>query len=340
MLNIQLINEEELSNNIYIICGWNNNGNYAIAVDQYGNSIWYETTPMKYVLDMSPNGSFIGMGGGRGIEIDRNSNIIFQTLSEYEVHHSFIKTNYGTYLTLIKEYQFHPCPAECEVDFSDGVIWKGDIILELDSNSNIIWIWNLFDDIGIQNYNVFEDKSKYYISHNEDYFSESYSLRKFHNYIKSKLIIGIGSSFKKKIQLLDLSSGRGGDILKYMDNDTNLKFMLGLDISSDISESCERYYFSNSPKPLAVFLRADTSKNIMNTQCSIIDDVDDQKNKKHTETMLSILYNNSNPIPKKYKKIQTKYKNLAKDGFDIISSQFPCIIIFNHKIHFKVSFKI
>ena len=52
----------------------------------------------------------------------------------------------------------------------------------------------------IQNYNVFEDKSKYYISYNEDYFSESYSLRKFHNYIKSKLIIGIGSSFKKKIQ--------------------------------------------------------------------------------------------------------------------------------------------
>lgn len=187
----------------------------------------------------------------------------------------------------------------------------------------------------IQNYNVFEDKSKYYISHNEDYFSESYSLRKFHNYIKSKLIIGIGSSFKKKIQLLDLSSGRGGDILKYMDNDTNLKFMLGLDISSDISESCERYYFSNSPKPLAVFLRADTSKNIMNTQCSIIDDVDDQKNKKHTETMLSILYNNSNPIPKKYKKIQTKYKNLAKDGFDIISSQFSMHYYFQSQDSFQ-----
>ena len=177
-----------------------------------------------------------------------------------------------------------------------------------------------------------EEKNKYYISSNNNPVTEP--LRKLHNYIKSNLIIGVCSTFKEKINILDLSIGRGGDIKKYIQRDTNAKFILGLDISSNVSEACERYYNERKGKPKAVFLVADTSKKISNANC--FDDIEaSEKEIKHSETMLNILYNLNKPVPKEYKNIQKKYNNLALEKFNVISSQFTLHYYFEDESTFE-----
>ena len=68
-----------------------------------------------------------------------------------------------------------------------------------------------------------DEENKYYISKQDNPITEP--LRKLHNYIKTNLIIGVGSSFNKKINILDMSIGRGGDINRYVQRDTNAKFI-------------------------------------------------------------------------------------------------------------------
>ena len=162
---------------------------------------------------------------------------------------------------------------------------------------------------------------KYYVDEDNDSLYESNKLRKLHNYIKSKLIGGICSARPtKQIQVLDLSCGRGGDNRKYINKDTKVTFLLGLDISSNIHEACKRYYDEGN-RIKGAFLRADTSKNIQNGECAMIEG-GDQEDRNHCETMVNILYKNMKPIPKEYKKINTKYSGLASNGFDVVSSQF------------------
>ena len=168
-----------------------------------------------------------------------------------------------------------------------------------------------------------KEDGKYYIEKNndKDKFLESYKLRQLHNYIKSRLIGSICTSFNDNhIKILDLSCGRGGDNGKYINKDIKIKLYLGIDISSNIHWACRRYYESNKRVPV-VFLRGDTSKNIRSGECSEIDDNDPQ-DKKHTEIMTSILYNTNKPISKEYKHIYEKFKGLATKGFDVVSSQF------------------
>tara|TARA_B100002051_G_C16720775_1_gene632287 strand:- start:87 stop:2228 length:2142 start_codon:yes stop_codon:yes gene_type:complete len=163
-----------------------------------------------------------------------------------------------------------------------------------------------------------EDDGKYYVN-NENTFSESISLRKLHNYIKSKLIKGICSSMNGKFNVLDLSIGRGGDIQKYSTKDC--KFIFGIDISTNVDEACKRYFNLKQPKPLGVFIRGNTSKNILSKECVQIEDIKENE-RVHSETMISILYGNNDRIPKEYNNISKKYKGLAKNNFNIISSQF------------------
>ena len=152
----------------------------------------------------------------------------------------------------------------------------------------------------------------YYISQHRS--SETNVLNKLHNYIKTTLICGVCSSFKKHIKYMDLSCGRGGDVEKYVNPDNNIKFILGLDIE-DVNEACKRYFFMNQKKPTAVFLQSDTSLNIKKNECSM--------GNKHSEVMLNIVYGLSKKMPKEYSTdIYKNYKNLAKGEFDVISSQF------------------
>ena len=170
---------------------------------------------------------------------------------------------------------------------------------------------------------------KYYVDEENDSLYESNKLRKLHNYIKSKLIGGVCSLDKKPINILDLSCGRGGDISKYINKDTKVNFMLGLDISSNVHEACKRFYKDDNGVQ-AAFLRADTSKNIKNGECAIIEGntLDDRK---HCETMINIIYNNGKDVPTEYKKIRSKYSNKATKGFDVISSQFSIHYYFENE---------
>ena len=169
-----------------------------------------------------------------------------------------------------------------------------------------------------------EEKGKYYVSDSESQLLESNRLRKLHNFIKTKLIHGVCSSFKKPIKIMDLSFGQGGDTQKYINDDFQCSLLMGIDISSNIDEACKRFYEvekRNHTKTNGVFFRADTSKNIENKECTDIEGIAEEE-RKHSETMIDILYGNNRPIPKEYQHISRKYKSLAKSGFDVISSQF------------------
>ena len=167
-----------------------------------------------------------------------------------------------------------------------------------------------YDDGKItQNIDITGD-TEYYISQNRS--SQTEILTSLHNYIKNSLICGVCSSFKKHIQYLDLSCGRGGDVEKYTNPDNKIKFVLGFDISN-VNEACRRYFFAQN-KSKGVFLQSDTSKNIKLNESNM--------NIKHSEVMINILYGLTNKIPITYKNIYKEYKGLAKKGFDVISSQF------------------
>jgi len=161
---------------------------------------------------------------------------------------------------------------------------------------------------------ILENKDDYYVGKSENLES----LRQLHNFIKYKLIVGIGSSkgLQRDKSILDTSIGQGGDINKYLDKYINCKFLLGFDIAP-VEEACHRYY-SNDRKNQnkAVFLRYDTGKNIKNK--SGIINLDN-----HSENMINILYNiKDTHIDKIYKNIDNIYRGLANKKFDIVSTQF------------------
>jgi len=165
------------------------------------------------------------------------------------------------------------------------------------------------------------DSDLYYVGDSD---SESKALRDYHNYIKSNLIRGVCNSLKKNIQVMDTSIGRGGDINKYLDNDCNVKYLLGLDISN-VNEACKRYYYQGK-KPLATFIQADTSLNIKTNVCDM--------GNAHTKTMLDIIYGTVKSVKGPYKKFYKEYKGLAKKGFDMINSQFT----FHYYLKDKLTF--
>jgi len=179
----------------------------------------------------------------------------------------------------------------------------------------------LLKDFDFESNTPEDEKNKYYVS--SDFNPITESLRKLHNYIKSNLIVGVCSTVKKAggINILDMSIGRGGDIQKYIQRDANPKFILGLDISSNVTEACYRYYHERKDKPMAAFLVADTSQNIMKGDC--YENVEaSEKEISHSQNMLNILFNGRKAVPKEYKNIQKKYNNLGLEKFDVISSQF------------------
>lgn len=75
--------------------------------------------------------------------------------------------------------------------------------------------------------------------------SSIYNIRVFHNWVKNELIKQTVNYLKtnyhiNKISLLDLSSGRGGDMHKWLNN--NIMFVVGFDIDGEsIKEAYRRY---------------------------------------------------------------------------------------------------
>ena len=150
----------------------------------------------------------------------------------------------------------------------------------------------------------------YYISNNRT--PETNILTKLHNFIKTSFINGICSTFNKNIQYMDLSCGRGGDVDRYVNPSNKIKFIFGLDVE-DVNEACRRYFYKQSSNK-AVFIKYDTSKNIKSIEQEGVD--------RHSRVMINILYGAQKPGGSEYKTIAKEYQKLAKNKFQVVSSQF------------------
>ena len=157
-----------------------------------------------------------------------------------------------------------------------------------------------------------DDNNDYYKSDTNSVISEP--LKKLHNFIKSKLIGGVGSSIKGSIQIMDTSIGQGGDLNKYMNREIGNKFIFGLDISS-VNEACKRFYRIRDKTTDGIFIQYDTSKNIRNQEGL-------DWSSEHVKTIINILYGIKAEIPPEYKTIQKILNKRALKKFDIISCQF------------------
>ena len=156
-LEIIHLNENAIQDGIAIFSGIFQQGAIGLGIDKYGEILFYINHRICYKL--LPNGNILSLAIGQrtpGIqELTLNNSIIYNSL-DLGFHHSAFKTNNGSYFGLVQEQQVHPCPSECtnltQLLFPYGIIWEGDKIIELNTENEIIWEWNLFDEIGINNY--------------------------------------------------------------------------------------------------------------------------------------------------------------------------------------------
>ena len=152
------------------------------------------------------------------------------------------------------------------------------------------------------------------------------NLRDFHNkYIKSKLIRGISQFLQdsgniEDVHLIDYSVGRGGDLHKW--KESNIKFVLGIDVSKDNVISGKdnaslrylklRQDYGNRMNLRALFLPGDSSKNIRTNNKAFQDTLHKQ--------LVNSIFGKGNPLP-----AQSDYVfryGIAREGFHISSCQF------------------
>jgi len=171
------------------------------------------------------------------------------------------------------------------------------------------------------------DPISYYVDEESEANSDI-SLRKFHNYIKNNLITAICSIGNSPISVMDTSMGRGGDINKYLHSKNKIKFLLGLDISTDINRAAKRFYLETKRKPKAMFIQYDTSESIRDGFGYKGSDTDIERNK----NLIDIIYNKNKKTPKEYNIIHKNYDKIAEKGFNIISSQFTVHYYFKDEL--------
>ena len=134
---------------------------YSLALDKYGSIIWYADRygfqDSKIISgELLSNGNFTGFSSGAGYEFSIDSDIVFETSDQFDVHHQIIKTSNDTYFIIDAEIEYHPCPEECDSQFSVfPVPWQGDRFIELDENNEIVWEWNTFNQIPLDEYNPY-----------------------------------------------------------------------------------------------------------------------------------------------------------------------------------------
>ena len=156
-ITINTINEEEYTNGINIL-DFESLG-YSLAINKYGEPIWFtrkENFNMDQIIvtQFLENGNFVGFSNGRGYEFNIDSDIVFEIPNEYSIHHEIRKTNNDTYFFIDAEIEYHPCPIECDDNFSYfPVPWQGDRFIEINSLGEIVWDWNTFEEISLNEYN-------------------------------------------------------------------------------------------------------------------------------------------------------------------------------------------
>ena len=132
---------------------------YSLAINHSGDIVWFAD---KYIFfnsniisgELLDNGNFTGFGTGRGYEFTVDSEIVFETPDNFNVHHQISKSSSNTYFILDAEIEYHPCPDECALEFSSFPIpWQGDRYIELNHLGEVIWEWNTFNEIDLSEYN-------------------------------------------------------------------------------------------------------------------------------------------------------------------------------------------
>ena len=151
-------------------------------------------------------------------------------------------------------------------------------------------------------------------------------LRNFHNlYVKSKLISSVSN---RDDILIDYAVGKAGDLAKWIYS--NLKFVFGIDVSSDnihnqLDGACARFLKAKrkyNRMPSALFIKSDSGKNIRNKE-----DIDtSEKDKQIIDAVFGIGPKDATVLGKGV------YKNfgIAQTGFNISSCQFAMHYFFKN----------
>ena len=132
---------------------------FSVILDELGNPIWFVdknnfNPPKILTTQLLKSGNFIGFGPGTGYEIDIDGEILFQTPSEFGVHHDFKKYE-NSYFLLDNSIESYPCPEPCPDNLPENINWLGDRFIQLSNDGELIWDWNTFDYIDLNDYNPF-----------------------------------------------------------------------------------------------------------------------------------------------------------------------------------------
>lgn len=165
----------------------------------------------------------------------------------------------------------------------------------------------------------------YYTQQNVDRKnSNTYNLRKFHNFIKKQLIKLSCQVFKQTI-VLDLGCGQFGDLQKF--NISNVSKLLGIDIfNNNLIEACKRYYNekkNNNNIFDAYLINGDIGKNILD-QDYVADSDNCYKN------ISKLLFGQQN-VYSENNQIKNNLFGLFKNGFNLINIQFVIHYLFENK---------
>ena len=106
------------------------------------------------VTQFLENGNFVGFSNGRGYEFNIDSDIVFEIPNEYSIHHEIRKTNNDTYFFIDAEIGIIRALLNVMITFHIfPVPWQGDRFIEINSLGEIVWDWNTFEEISLNEYN-------------------------------------------------------------------------------------------------------------------------------------------------------------------------------------------
>ena len=130
---------------------------FSVILDKFGNPIWFVdknnfNPPKILTTQLLKSGNFIGFGAGKGYEINIDGEILFQTPTEFGVHHDF-KKHENSYFLLDGLIESHPCPEPCPDNLPEDINWLGDRFIQISNYGELIWEWNSFDYIDLNDFN-------------------------------------------------------------------------------------------------------------------------------------------------------------------------------------------
>ena len=157
-VDILVLNESEYSQGVTLL-DYESLG-FSVVLNQNGEAIWIAdnsnfNNSKIWSTQFLLNGHIAGFGPGTGYELNLDSDIVFQTDENFEIHHQFYKTKNNSYFFIEAEVQYHPCPEECEPEYPDIIPWQGDKFVEIDSVGNILWEWSSFDYLSLNEYDPY-----------------------------------------------------------------------------------------------------------------------------------------------------------------------------------------